>query len=120
MKPAIHIKRIYEPAAKQDGFRILVDRLWPRGLKKEDAKIDVWAKDIAPSAELRKWYHQGSGSWDEFKKRYHEELRDNKFMKEFTTMVYQHKTVTLLYAVHDEQHNHAILLQQALAPQTKI
>lgn len=107
----IKIKRIYEHAAKSDGYRILVDRLWPRGLKKEEAKIDFWLKEIAPSTELRKWFNHEPEKWNEFKKRYHKELAVKQDAVQFILDKQRKQTVTLLYGAKDEQHNHAVVLQ---------
>ena len=74
----VNIKRIYGPAEKNDGYRILVDRLWPRGLTKESAKIDLWLKEVAPTTELRQWFHAGKGGFDEFKVKYNRELKENE------------------------------------------
>ncbi len=110
----VHIKRIYEPAAKNDGYRILVDRLWPRGLKKEEVHTDKWLKDIAPTPALRKWFGHEPGKWTAFTNRYHAELKDNPALDELWEDILAHKTVTLLYAAKDEVHNHALALQQYL------
>src|ERR1700749_2255986 len=107
---AIKIKRIYEPAEKTDGYRILVDRLWPRGIKKEDAHIDKWLKEVAPSTELRKWFHKDMTQWTEFATKYRHELKDNPALEELKADIKEHKTVTLLYAAKDEEHNHALAL----------
>lgn len=106
----LSIKRIYEPAEKADGFRILVDRLWPRGVKKETAGIDLWLKDVAPSTELRQWFHSGERDWKEFRYKYLLELKHNPAIEELTGLIEQHKTVTLLYAAKDEHQNHASVL----------
>jgi len=106
----IHIKRAYDEYSKNDGYRILVDRLWPRGIKKEDAAIDEWIKDIAPSAELRKWFNHDPEKWNEFKKKYTAELKDNVALPTFLATIKKHKTVTLLYGARDEQHNQAVVL----------
>jgi uncharacterized protein YeaO (DUF488 family) len=108
----INIKRIYEPAEKSDGYRILVDRLWPRGIKKEDIHIDVWMKEIAPSTELRKWIHQDPDKWEQFITKYKAELKGSAAWQELLDVIHDHKTVTLLYAAKDEQRNHALVLQQ--------
>ena len=108
----VKIKRIYEPFDKQDGVRILVDRLWPRGVKKEMAHIDEWMKAIAPSTELRKGFNHDKPKWDEFQLKYTHELTQNDAVKDLLDLVKKHKTITLLYAAHDEQHNHALVLQQ--------
>lgn len=104
------VKRIYEPAAPRDGYRILVDRLWPRGIKKEEVAIDTWLKEVAPSTELRKWFHGGEGSFAGFKKKYLAELKDNPALKELKALVKENKKVTLLYGAKDEENNHAVIL----------
>jgi uncharacterized protein YeaO (DUF488 family) len=108
----VQIKRIYDPVEPADGKRILVDRLWPRGMKKESAHLDAWLKDVAPSTELRKWFHHDAGEWDEFVARYTHELSQNHAVKELADIIHDNKTVTLLYAAHDPQHNHALVLLQ--------
>jgi uncharacterized protein YeaO (DUF488 family) len=105
-------KRIYEPVEITDGLRVLVDRLWPRGFTKERANVDVWLKTIAPSADLRKWFNHDIKNWDEFNARYLFELKQNSAVKELLDLLAKNETVTLLYAAHDDQHNHAIVLQQ--------
>ena len=106
----INLKRAYDLPAKNDGRRILVERLWPRGLTKEKAKIDLWLKDIAPSTELRKWYSHDVAKWPEFRKRYEKELRDNKaLVAELVQDARQN--VTFIYAAHDEEHNSAVVLK---------
>ncbi len=107
----IKIKRIYEPAEKNDGYRILADRLWPRGLSKKEAKLDLWLKDIAPSNELRKWYSHDPRKWPEFKKRYSKELKDKKNQ---IKLIPKSKNVTLLYGAKDEEHNNAVVLKEFL------
>lgn len=109
---AINIKRIYEPAEKSDGYRILVDRLWPRGIKKEEIHINQWMKEIAPSTELRKWIHQDPDKWPQFITKYHAELKGSAALQELLDILHDHKTVTLLYAAKDEQQNHALVLQR--------
>ena len=110
----IMIKRIYEPASKTDGFRVLVDRLWPRGVTKDRAKIDAWLKDIAPSAELRAWFSHDPLKWQEFKKRYFRELsRHNKDLKPLTAYAKRHG-VTLLYGAKDKRNNNAVALSEYL------
>lgn len=110
----VTVKRMYEPAAKSDGYRILVDRLWPRGIKKETAAIDQWLKEIAPSTELRTWYHKDKTQWTEFKKRYKAELKDNPALDELKQLSKKHKHITLLYSVKDEERNHALILAEFL------
>ena len=109
----IRIKRIYEQAAEEDGFRILVDRLWPRGVKKETAKIGLWLKEVAPSNELRKWFSHDSEKWEEFKKRYVKELAAKQpLLKEIRRM--EKGTVTLFYSARDVEHNNAVALKAFL------
>ena len=109
----ISIKRIYETATKADGERILVDRLWPRGMKKEVAELDSWNKAVAPSPELRKWFGHEPGRFNEFRNRYLEELHHNESAQKLRIDA-MGKTITLLYAAKDEQHNHALVLQDFL------
>ena len=109
---AIRIKRIYEPAAKADGYRILVDRLWPRGIKKEAAHIDRWLKEVAPSTALRNWYHHDVEKWEQFCTKYKAELKDSEALAELHTLIREHKDVTLLYGSKDEEHNQALALKE--------
>lgn len=111
---ALKIKRIYEPAADEDGFRVLVDRLWPRGLSKEKAGVDLWLKDVAPSAELRKWFNHDREKFEEFRKKYEVELSDNDALASLKEAVEEHKTVTLLYSAKSEDMNQAKVLKQLL------
>ena len=108
---AIQIKRIYLPAAKTDGFRVLVDRLWPRGVRKEDAHLDLWLKEVAPSTELRKWFNHEPEKWKAFCIKYKAELKGSAAMAELKGVVRAHKDVTLLFGAKDETHNEAIVLQ---------
>jgi uncharacterized protein YeaO (DUF488 family) len=111
----IRIKRVYEEPAKDDGYRILVDRLWPRGLTKERAKVDLWMKEIAPSDALRKWFGHEAEKWVEFAKRYRVELRKKKdLLKEVKRLEREHGTVTLAYGRNDEKQNQAVLIAAAL------
>jgi len=111
----IRLKRIYEEPSKQDGFRLLVDRLWPRGLTKERAKVDLWMKEIAPSDALRKWFAHDPEKWTEFAKRYRTELAKKKdLLAEVKRVEAEHGTVTLLYGRHDEKQNQAVLIAAAL------
>lgn len=111
---AIHIKRIYEAISKNDGYRVLVDRLWPRGIKKEDARIDEWLKDIAPSDSLRKWFGHQPEKWDAFYARYLDELFDTAALAHLMELMKKNETLTLLYSAKDEQHNHAIVIRDFL------
>ena len=108
----IKIKRVYEPRDKDDGMRILVDRLWPRGLTKEKASVDLWLKDIAPSTELRKWFGHDPSKWQEFKKRYLKELKGNSEQVQLLKQEVDKGTVTLVYGAKDEEHNEALVLQE--------
>ena len=110
----IEIKRVYEEPRKEDGFRILVDRLWPRGLTKEKAKVDLWLKEIAPTTELRKWFAHDSEKWAGFKKRYLAELKENKEALLRIEQEMKKGNVTLLYAAKDEAHNEAQVLLNKL------
>jgi len=108
----INVKRIYEPYSERDGYRILVDRLWPRGMKKEDAHIDKWLKEIAPSTELRKWYDHDPVKWDQFQRKYYAELNASAALDELFADLHQHKIVTFLFSSREEKINHAIVLKQ--------
>ncbi len=108
---SIRIKRVYERPAPEDGVRILVDRLWPRGLSKEAAALDHWCKDIAPSPGLRSWFDHREDRFDEFEQRYRLELKANPALTEFRKLVKTGK-VTLLYAARDEKVNHAVVLAE--------
>ena len=110
----IGIKRVYEPPERRDGIRVLVDRLWPRGLSKADAAIDVWAKDLAPSHELRRWFHSEDGSWPEFKKRYRKELSGRRAEAASLKKAIGSRKATFLYATKADSHNHAQLLESYL------
>ncbi|WP_045836414.1 DUF488 domain-containing protein [Hyphomicrobium sp. 99] len=110
----LRLKRAYEPAATDDGVRILVDRLWPRGVSKEKAALDEWEKDIAPSTELRQWFGHDPARWPEFKRRYRDELRQHTdILKRIRALTKTH-TVTLVYSAHDEEHNDAVVLKDVL------
>jgi uncharacterized protein YeaO (DUF488 family) len=108
----IALKRAYEKAEKNDGRRVLVDRLWPRGVSKLKLKLDEWDKDIAPSTALRKWFGHDPKRWAEFKKRYKAELRTHK--KELMELKKSAKRLTLVYGAKDEQHTHALVLKEVL------
>ena len=106
----IKIKKIYENPETDDGYRVLVDRLWPRGVSKKKAKLDLWLKEVAPSNDLRKWFNHQPEHFEEFKKRYKTELLTNSSLKELEQVVQKHSTVTLLYSAHDPKLNQAIVL----------
>jgi uncharacterized protein YeaO (DUF488 family) len=110
----IRIKRAYEEPDGEDGTRILVDRLWPRGLTKEKAKVDLWLKDVAPSTELRKWFAHDPAKWAEFRSRYLEELKGNKEQLSLLRQEAAKGAVTLVYGAKDQQHNEAVILQRLL------
>jgi uncharacterized protein YeaO (DUF488 family) len=110
----VNIKQIYVQPAKDDGYRVLVDRLWPRGMSKEKAAYDEWLKDVAPSNELRKWFSHKPERFNEFRGRYALELKVNPAFEKLKDIIRSHKIVTLLYAAHDEEHNEARLLQEFL------
>ncbi|GBD04022.1 hypothetical protein HRbin19_01328 [bacterium HR19] len=108
----IKLKRIYEKPEKDDGFRILVERLWPRGVSKQKAKIDLWMKDIAPSDELRKWFGHKKERWQEFNRRYKEELEEKKdLLKYLKKLEKQYGTITFLFSARDVEHNNAFLIE---------
>ena len=103
----VHVKRIREGLTAQDGYRIYVDRFYPRGITKEEFDVDIWDKQITPTAALTKWYHEDrEGRYDEFAKRYHQELLENPHADEFITMLKQHQLDTLVTDVHDIDHSH--------------
>jgi uncharacterized protein YeaO (DUF488 family) len=110
----VKTKRIYDPASPDDGRRILIDRLWPRGIKKEEAKIDEWLRDIAPSAELRKWFSHDPEKWQEFKKRYKRELKDKSELVRTLRAKAKKGTITLLFASKDTEHVNAAVLKEVL------
>jgi uncharacterized protein YeaO (DUF488 family) len=111
---AIGLKRAYEAPDARDGYRVLVDRIWPRGVKKEDARIDAWPKEIAPSNELRKWFGHDPDKWEEFKSRYFRELQDHRDALDDLLGRVRAGTVTLVFAARDEKHNNAVALKEYL------
>jgi uncharacterized protein YeaO (DUF488 family) len=118
-KTDIRIKRVYEPPDGKDGARVLVDRLWPRGLKKEDAALAIWLKDIAPSDELRRWFGHDPARWTEFVRRYRAELAHKDDAAAQLGSLASQGPVTLLYAAHDSEHNNAVALAQWLQDHPK-
>jgi len=108
----IKIKRVYEQPDEDDGRRILVDRLWPRGLTKEKASVDLWLKDIAPSTELRKWFGHDPNKWEDFKERYLIELKENTEQIRLLKQEIEKGVVTLVYGAKDAEHNEALVLQE--------
>ena len=114
----IKLKRVYEEPSEEDGYRVLVDRLWPRGMKKEYLKLDEWAKELTPSTGLRKWFHGDmEGRWDEFEAMYRKELEALEAAKDFVSRIKPYKVMTLLYASKEPVHNHARILKAFLEKQ---
>src|SRR5215467_11287808 len=111
-------KRVYEPVAKDDGFRVLVDRLWPRGLTKAKARVDLWLREVAPSTELRNWFKHDPEKWPEFQKRYRAELKQNA-LDSLRKLEKQHKKVTLLYGAKSDERNQAVALLNILGSKKK-
>jgi uncharacterized protein YeaO (DUF488 family) len=113
----IRLKRAYEKPTKTDGYRVLVDRIWPRGIRKEDLKIDEWLKEIAPSAKLRKWFGHDPKKWGEFKSRYFKELGKHSNVSEKLLEKCDGRRVTLVFGAKDESHNNAVALKEFLLGQ---
>lgn len=111
---SVKIKRVYEEPDDGDGLRLLVDRLWPRGLSKERAHVDRWLKEIAPSDQLRRWFGHDPGKWQEFKDRYLAELKAQRPLVDELKELAGRQTVTLLFAAHDEEHNNAVVLKELI------
>ncbi len=115
----IQIKRVYESSQASDGMRILVDRLWPRGMSKEKAKLSLWLKDIAPSDDLRKWFGHDPQKWKEFQKKYKEELQKKKMLlAQLKQLEKKNKIITLVYGAKDTKHNEAVVLVEILTQTT--
>jgi uncharacterized protein YeaO (DUF488 family) len=112
-RPVVRIKRIYDPTEPDDGQRILVDRLWPRGVSRERAALDLWLPDVAPSSALRKWFGHADERWDEFKARYQEELRENPHLLTLLGLA-DDGPLTLIYGAKNEAHNQAVVLSEIL------
>lgn len=114
--PASHIqvKRAYEAVSEDDGARVLVDRLWPRGVKKENLPLAQWAKELAPSTALRKWFGHDVARWEEFQQRYAEELKSHGELLDALRTLARKGTLTLVYAAHDEVHNNAVVVREIL------
>lgn len=115
----INIKRVYDNSEKSDGMRILVDRIWPRGVSKEDANLDEWVKEVSPSKKLRQWFDHDSEKYEEFKEKYKKEMKQNdeqkEALKKLKKWTKQHdKKITLVYAAKDEKHNQAVVLKEIL------
>lgn len=111
----IQVKRIYDSVTEDDGYRVLTDRLWPRGFSKEDAKVDLWMKEIAPSTELRKWFHHDPDKWMEFQQRYKDELVNKKeLIDQLLKLEKEKKVITLLFSAKDREKNQAMVLIEVL------
>lgn len=110
----VAIKRIYDPPEESDGYRVLVDRLWPRGVSRERAALDAWFKDVAPSPDLRNWWDHDPDRMDEFAARYRAELAENPAVNELRHVLAERAAVTLLYGAHDPAVNHAVVLEEVL------
>lgn len=115
----VQIKRIYDDAAKTDGFRVLIDRLWPRGISKERAAIDLWLKDVAPSSDLRTWFGHQPERFAEFRQKYETELAKNAAIATLEKLAGEHQTLTLLYGAKDPTHNHALVLKSFIEHRLK-
>ncbi|MDT8410144.1 MAG: DUF488 domain-containing protein [Wenzhouxiangellaceae bacterium] len=114
MSESIQIKRIYDEPSSDDGLRVLVDGIWPRGISKEDARLDDWCKTVAPSSELRKWFDHDPERWDEFVRRYRKELRESSEPLQQLTEMAQDETLTLLFGARDRRYNQARVLKEVL------
>lgn len=110
----VRLKRAYDAAAPTDGYRVLIDRLWPRGVSRERARLDAWEKDVAPSTELRRWFGHDPQRFEEFRHRYIEELRDHTSQLEALRSRAREGTLTLVYSAHDSEHNDAVVLAEVL------
>jgi uncharacterized protein YeaO (DUF488 family) len=110
----IQLKRVYEKPSRKDGWRVLVDRLWPRGLTKERAAVDLWLKDVAPSTELRRWFGHDPAKWKGFQARYRKELKQKKDALKLLKESSRERTVTLVYGARDKEHNEALVLKSVL------
>ncbi len=116
----IRLKRVYDDYDEKDGYRVLIDRLWPRGVKKEYLHYDLWAKDITPTPSLRMFFHENPDErWDLFVSKYKDELKNSQAIKDFIKNIEQHSVVTLLYASKDSAHNHAVILKDYLEQELK-
>jgi uncharacterized protein YeaO (DUF488 family) len=114
----IKLKRAYEAPASDDGTRILIDRLWPRGVRKANAAIDEWMKEVAPSTALRKWFGHDPERWPEFRRRYQSEIREHREQFDRLRTLAQHGRITLVFSAHDEAHNDAVVLKDLLLGRT--
>jgi uncharacterized protein YeaO (DUF488 family) len=119
MSTGITIKRVYDAPAKSDGFRVLVDRVWPRGVSKEKAAVDLWMKEIGPSTDLRKWFGHDPARWDEFRKRYRDELAAKRGLLDELLAHAAKGPLTLVYSARDEAHNQAVVILEVLEGNAK-
>ena len=119
-KPSVQVKRVYEPPAREDGVRVLVDRLWPRGLSKPRAAVDLWLKDLAPSRSLRRWFNHDPARWAEFKERYAEELDTKTLAVSALAGAAKRGRITLLYGARDVKHNNAVALHAYLSSRGRV
>ena len=119
MVAELKLKRVYEKTEVTDGERILVDRFWPRGIRRSSANIDIWMKGVAPSNELRKWFSHEQSRGEGFKKRYNKELENNKAFEKLIKFIKDNDTVTLLYSTKDTKHNNAVVLLEAIKKRLK-
>jgi uncharacterized protein YeaO (DUF488 family) len=110
----IRLKRVYDQPSRTDGLRVLVDRVWPRGLTKQRAAVELWLKDVAPSTDLRKWFNHDPSKWKEFESRYRTELREKKSDLQLLKKESKERTVTLLFGARDAEHNQAVVLKKVL------
>jgi uncharacterized protein YeaO (DUF488 family) len=117
-KPTVNVKRVYEPPSRDDGIRVLVDRLWPRGLSKPHAAVDLWLKDLAPSVRLRRWFNHDPARWTEFKHRYAQELDAKKTAVAALLGATRRGRVTLVFGARDREHNNAVALHSYLTSHT--
>ena len=113
----VAIKRVYDDAEPRDGYRVLVDRLWPRGVSKQNAAVDEWLKEVAPSTELRQWFHHDPSQFAEFRRRYLAELDDSPAIEQLRSIIGSHATVTLVYSARDTELNQAVVLRDLLETQ---
>ena len=110
----VRLKRAYEPAAASDGYRVLIDRLWPRGISRDAADLDEWARELAPSGELRRWFGHDPARWDEFRRRYVAELRRKTDLINELRALARNGPITLVFGAHDQTHNDAVVLRRVL------
>jgi Uncharacterized conserved protein len=115
----LKIKRVYDAPSEADGYRVVVDRLWPRGISKDDLKVDIWLRDVAPSDELRKWFGHDPAKWQGFRSKYTQELNSNKEFEKLLDLVRERERVTLVYSARDTEHNQAVVLKELIEKRLK-